>query len=192
MAKAFCIFERCPFGRRNKVRWKYSIIDSCFLRSQAISAFVTHSRLSLSFHTQNYMEAESSQQAASITQSPSSSTLAAKPNSHTRSKSWLLWWNTEEWWSCWIGLIFFGCVTAAVNHHIPQPEFLTWSHNPFMTFASPGNYGLLVIFVAMGLLLWLCMASIRANGWRRYPLGYLVVFLVALVSKMLASNGNRK
>ncbi|KAI9322681.1 hypothetical protein BX666DRAFT_2017199 [Dichotomocladium elegans] len=40
----------------------------------------------------------------------------------------------------------------------------------------------------MGLLLWLCMASVRAVGWQLYPIGYLVVFFVSLVSKMLASN----
>ncbi|KAI9251752.1 hypothetical protein BDA99DRAFT_444255 [Phascolomyces articulosus] len=40
----------------------------------------------------------------------------------------------------------------------------------------------------MGILLWLCMASVQAPNWRRYPIGYVIVFFVALVSKMLASN----
>lgn len=77
-----------------------------------------------------------------------------------------------------------------MNHGVPQPQFLQWTHNPFDTFATVGNYGLIVLFFAMGGLLWLCMAAVQANGWSRYPLGYVVVFLVALISKMLASNGN--
>ncbi|KAI8148241.1 hypothetical protein BJV82DRAFT_506623 [Fennellomyces sp. T-0311] len=40
----------------------------------------------------------------------------------------------------------------------------------------------------MGLLLWLTMAAVRAPNWQRYPLGYTIVFFVALISKMLASN----
>ncbi|CAO3668627.1 hypothetical protein G6F70_007617 [Rhizopus microsporus] len=103
-------------------------------------------------------------------------------------KSWLLWWNSEEWWPCWIGLIFFGCITSAVKHNIPSPKFLPWEKNPFLTFATPGNYGLLVICVMMGVLLWLSMAATRARNWKKFPLGYSVVFIIALISKMLASN----
>jgi hypothetical protein len=104
-------------------------------------------------------------------------------------RSWLMWWNSEEWWSCWIGLIFFGCITSAVQHGIPSPEFLPWENNPFHTFGATGNYGLIVIFFAMGLLLWLTMAAIKAPNWRKFPMGYLCVFTIALISKMLASNG---
>lgn len=108
----------------------------------------------------------------------------------TKYKSWLMWWNSEEWWSSWIGLIFFGCITSAVKHDIPSPEFLPWENNPFHTFGATGNYGLIVIFFAMGLMLWLSMAAIKAPNWRKFPMGYLCVFTIALISKMLASNGN--
>ncbi|KAI7848325.1 hypothetical protein BDC45DRAFT_547266 [Circinella umbellata] len=40
----------------------------------------------------------------------------------------------------------------------------------------------------MGLLLWLAMAAVRAPNWKQYPFGYVIVFFVALISKMLASN----
>jgi hypothetical protein len=55
-------------------------------------------------------------------------------------KSWLLWWNSEEWWSCWIGMIFFGCIASAVKDNIPSPQFLHWEKNPFSTFAAVGHY----------------------------------------------------
>lgn len=104
-------------------------------------------------------------------------------------KSWLFWWNSDEWWSCWIGLIFFGCIAPAVKQGIPSPEFLRWSRNPFSTFATQGNYALPVICVAMGLLLWLSMAATKTVNWKMFPYGYSIVFLIALISKMLASNG---
>lgn len=104
-------------------------------------------------------------------------------------KSWLLWWNSEEWWSCWIGLVFFGCIVGAVNHGIPPPAFLLWTTNPFSTFASPANYSLIVIFFAMGLLLWLALGMTGVAHWKRFPMGYVVVFSVALISKILANNG---
>ncbi|KAI9281100.1 hypothetical protein BY458DRAFT_499578 [Sporodiniella umbellata] len=105
-----------------------------------------------------------------------------------RKWQWLLWWNSEEWWSCWIGLVFFGCISSAVKHGIPSPQFLHWDRNPFMTFATPGNYGLLVIGVMMGAFLWLSMAATSTTNWKKFPLGYSVVFLVALISKILANN----
>ncbi|KAI9020880.1 hypothetical protein CLU79DRAFT_703557 [Phycomyces nitens] len=40
----------------------------------------------------------------------------------------------------------------------------------------------------MGLIIWLAMASVNTKSWRLYPIGYLVVFFISLVSKMLASN----
>lgn len=115
-------------------------------------------------------------------------TTVKKRGTSNNVKSWLMWWNSEEWWSCWIGLIFFGCITAAVKQGIPTPEFLVWEKNPFSTFYVIGNLGLLVICVMMGLLLWLALASTNAPNWKRYPIGFTCVFYIALISKMLASN----
>ncbi|CEP07338.1 hypothetical protein [Parasitella parasitica] len=106
----------------------------------------------------------------------------------TFKSSWLLWWNSEEWWSCWIGLIFFGSIASAVKHNIPQPQFLPWEHNPFHTFDTAGNFGLFVIFAVMGMLLWIAMAATGAPHWKRFPVGFVCVFMIALISKMLASN----
>lgn len=124
------------------------------------------------------------------------STLPSEDNSKAKAKfsipfrtSWLMWWNSEEWWSCWIGLIFFGCIASAVKHNIPQPEFLPWETNPFHTFGTTGNFGLFVIFAVMGILLWIAMAATRAPNYKRFPIGFVCVFMIALVSKMLASNG---
>ncbi|KAI8328496.1 hypothetical protein BC941DRAFT_363739 [Chlamydoabsidia padenii] len=57
-----------------------------------------------------------------------------------------------------------------------------------MTFANVGNYALIVLFFVMGGLVWLAMALYRPSHWQLFPLGYTVVFFVALISNMLASN----
>ncbi|KAG1468337.1 hypothetical protein G6F56_003886 [Rhizopus delemar] len=124
----------------------------------------------------------------SINESIKESTKESESLGTGKKKSWLLWWNSEEWWSCWIGLVFFGCITSAVKHDIPSPKFLYWEKNPFSTFATPGNYGLLVISVMMGALLWLSMASTGTKNWKKFPLGYWTIFFVALISKILANN----
>jgi hypothetical protein len=144
------------------------------------------------FGTVNSLDSSSS----TIIISSTSSKLTTRPpppeNFIQKHKSWLLWWNLEEWWACWIGFVFFGIVCGCVNHNISQPEFLPWRTNPFDTFATPGNYGLLVLFPVMGLLVWLGLASIQAPNWSRFPIGYILVFFIALISKILASNGKYK
>ncbi|ORZ12287.1 hypothetical protein BCR42DRAFT_331753 [Absidia repens] len=90
--------------------------------------------------------------------------------------------------ACWIGFILFGGVTAAVLRGIPSPVFEPWDKNPFLTFANPGNYGLIVLFFVMGGLLWLAMALYQPTHWQVFPIGYVAVFFVALISNMLASN----
>lgn len=113
-----------------------------------------------------------------------------QPSFFKRWRPWLLWWNTEEWMACWIGFVLFGGVTGAVLHGIPSPVFEPWHDNPFMTFANKGNYGLIVLFFVMGGLLWLSMALYQPTHWQVFPVGYVVVFFVAMISNMLASNGN--
>lgn len=146
-------------------------------------------------HTNDNQHVDSSAASAvSEVTNPTSATPSV--DIKTRSKlsipfksSWLMWWNSEEWWSCWIGLIFFGCIASAVKHNIPQPEFLPWEKNPFHTFSTTGNFGLFVIFAVMSILLWIAMAATKAPNYKRFPIGFVCVFMIALISKMLASNG---
>ncbi|RUS20886.1 hypothetical protein BC937DRAFT_94141 [Endogone sp. FLAS-F59071] len=115
---------------------------------------------------------------------PSAAPLPYSPPS----QPWYMWWNSDDWWSCWIGLLIFGAVALMVPRGIIQPSFLPWTWNPFDAFANSANWGLLVLFPAMGALVWLACAATLMNGWRLYPLGYLVIFSIAFVSKWLAAN----
>ncbi|KAF9196807.1 hypothetical protein BGZ50_007052 [Haplosporangium sp. Z 11] len=105
---------------------------------------------------------------------------------------WLMGWNHEDWWPCWIGLFLFGMVSIAVRYDVPAAHFQLWASNPFDSLHGNGNYGLLVLFPLQGLLVWLAMWAVKAKAWKDFPKGYLVVYVFSFLSKWLAAQENIK
>ncbi|KAF9962043.1 hypothetical protein BGZ70_008140 [Mortierella alpina] len=105
---------------------------------------------------------------------------------------WLMGWNHEDWWPCWIGLFLFAMVSIAVRHGIPAAHFEVWPANPFDSLHASSNYGLLVLFPLQGFLVWLAMWAIKAKGWRDFYKGYLVIYVLSFLSKWLAAQKNIK
>ncbi|KAF9930272.1 hypothetical protein FBU30_000692 [Linnemannia zychae] len=115
-----------------------------------------------------------------------------KPQTFLQKHSWLLFWNSEDWWPCWIGLFLFGMVAIAVRYNIPEAHFKIWSSNPFDSLHGAGNYDLLVLFPLQGLLVWLALWSIGSKAWKQFPLGYVVVYVLSFLSKWLAAQKSIK
>ncbi|KAG0321814.1 hypothetical protein BGZ97_010245 [Linnemannia gamsii] len=105
---------------------------------------------------------------------------------------WLMGWNSEDWWPCWIGLFLFALVAIAVRYDVPEAHFKPWSSNPFDSLHGQGNLGLLVLFPLQGLLVWLALWAIGAKAWRQFPQGYLVVYILSFLSKWLAAQESIK
>ncbi|KAG0283457.1 hypothetical protein BGZ96_012187 [Linnemannia gamsii] len=105
---------------------------------------------------------------------------------------WLMGWNSEDWWPCWIGLFLFALVSIAVRYDIPEAHFKLWSSNPFDSLHGQGNFGLLVLFPLQGLLVWLALWAIGAKAWKQFPQGYLVVYVLSFLSKWLAAQESIK
>ncbi|KAF9434878.1 hypothetical protein BGZ76_007260 [Entomortierella beljakovae] len=105
---------------------------------------------------------------------------------------WLVGWNHEDWWPCWIGLFLLGLVSVAVHNNIPAAHFAPWSANPFDSLKGLNNLGLLVLFPLQGLLVWLALWSVGAKNWNLFYKGFLVIYLLAFLSKLLASQRNIK
>lgn len=128
-----------------------------------------------------------------------SSTQSSKKDSHEKQADtfltrhpWLMGWNSEDWWPCWIGLFLFAMVAIAVRYDIPEAHFKIWSSNPFDSLHGTGNLDLLVLFPLQGLLVWLALWAIGAKAWKQFPQGYLVVYVLSFLSKWLAAQKSIK
>ncbi|KAF9933825.1 hypothetical protein BGZ65_003996, partial [Modicella reniformis] len=117
---------------------------------------------------------------------------ASEPQILFRQHPWLMGWNHEDWWPCWIGLFLFAMVAIAVHHGIPAAHFEIWSSNPFDSLRGNKNLELLVLFPLQGLLVWLALWAIKAKGWKDFWKGYLVVYTFSFLSKWLASQQSIK
>ncbi|KAF9916683.1 hypothetical protein BX616_003139 [Lobosporangium transversale] len=106
--------------------------------------------------------------------------------------SWLMGWNHEDWWPCWIGLFLFGMVAIAVHKGLEPAHFALWSSNPFDSLHGKENYELLVLFPLQGMLVWLALWAIKAKAFRDFWKGYLVVYSLSFLSKWLAAQKNIK
>ncbi|KAG0001776.1 hypothetical protein BGZ79_004163 [Entomortierella chlamydospora] len=124
----------------------------------------------------------------SDSQSPPKSRLHAFVRKHP----WLVGWNHEDWWPCWIGLFLFGLVSVAVHNNIPAAKFAPWTVNPFDSLHGTNNLDLLVLFPLQGLLIWLALWALQAKNWNQFYKGFLVIYSLSFLSKMLASQRNIK
>ncbi|KAG0004231.1 hypothetical protein BGZ79_009897 [Entomortierella chlamydospora] len=115
-----------------------------------------------------------------------------QPQTFLSRHPWLMGWNTEDWWPCWIGIFLFGMVAIAVNKGLAPASFALWSSNPFDSLHGTPNFGLLVLFPLQGLLVWLAMWSIKAKAWSEFWKGYLVVYVLSFLSKWLAAQKSIK
>ncbi|KAF9153913.1 hypothetical protein BG015_002339, partial [Linnemannia schmuckeri] len=105
---------------------------------------------------------------------------------------WLVGWNHEDWWPCWIGLFLFALVSTAVRFNIPAAHFYPWTSNPFDAFKSIGNLDLLILLPLQGLLVFLALWAVDAKDWNQFYKGFLVIESLSLLSKWLASQKNVK
>lgn len=114
------------------------------------------------------------------------------PSTFTARYPWLMGWNSEDWWPCWIGLFLFALVAIAVSQDVPEATFHLWTSNPFDSLKGKENFDLLVLFPLMGLLVWLALWAIGAKAWEKFPYGYLVVYVLSFLSKWLAAQSSIK
>ncbi|KAF9428871.1 hypothetical protein BGZ94_000703 [Podila epigama] len=119
-------------------------------------------------------------------------TLADSLHIFTQAHPWLMGWNHEDWWPCWIGLFLFTLVSLSVHHGIHAAHFAPWTSNPFESLAGRHNLSLLVLAPLQGLLVFLALWSVNANHWRLFFKGFLVIYSLAFLGKWLAAQRNIK
>ncbi|KAG0363964.1 hypothetical protein BGZ54_007922 [Gamsiella multidivaricata] len=109
-----------------------------------------------------------------------------------RQYPWLMGWNHEDWWPCWIGLFLFALIAVAVHHNIPSAHFEPWTANPFDSLHGTNNLDLLVLFPLQGLLVWLALWAVQAKNWSKFYRGFFVIYSLSFLSKWLAAQRNVK
>ncbi|KAG0263149.1 hypothetical protein DFQ27_001893 [Actinomortierella ambigua] len=119
---------------------------------------------------------------------PSKSRLGAFLSRHP----WLMGWNHEDWWPCWIGLFLFMLVAISVHYGVEEAKFEPWTTNPFDSLKGKGNLALLVLFPLQGMLVWLALFCVKAKAWPHFWKGYLVVYAFSFLSKWLAAQQSIK
>ncbi|KAG0039963.1 hypothetical protein BGZ82_005934 [Podila clonocystis] len=115
-----------------------------------------------------------------------------RPQTWTQAHPWLMSWNHEDWWPCWIGLFLFTLVSISVHHGIPAAHFVPWSANPFESLSGKNNLALLILAPLQGLLVFLALWSVNASHWRQFYKGFLVIYSLAFLGKWLAAQKSIK
>lgn len=118
--------------------------------------------------------------------------VSYKLQTWTQAHPWLMGWNHEDWWPCWIGLFLFTLVSISVHYGIPAAHFAPWSANPFESLAGKSNLALLVLAPLQGLLVFLALWSVNTSHWRQFHKGFLVIYSLAFLGKWLAAQKNIK
>jgi uncharacterized integral membrane protein (TIGR00698 family) len=92
-------------------------------------------------------------------------------------------WKSEDYWAIWFALaLFIGIVCGAIW---TVPKVGGWTANPFDAF--PGNLALSIALLGIGLGALMAVGLKFMEGdWKKFFGGYLVVFLLAVLSYTIA------
>jgi uncharacterized integral membrane protein (TIGR00698 family) len=93
-------------------------------------------------------------------------------------------WKAEDYWAIWFALLLFaGIIMGAVSM---VPKVGKWSASPLDAF--PGDLGLSIALLGLGLgVLMTIGLRVMQGDWKRFFGGYLLIFLLAVVSYTMAA-----
>lgn len=97
-------------------------------------------------------------------------------------------WRSEDYWAIWFSVLIFGGILAGPIAKIPKLG--KWVANPLESLS--GQYlGLVVLGLGLGALFTLGVAVMKAD-WKRFLGGYAIVFLVSVLSFVIAGQTSVK
>ncbi len=107
-------------------------------------------------------------------------------------------WKDEDWWAVWLGFIIFG---LSLLRWIPKiPKVGKWTDDPFGAFmiikegVATGNIiiPLLLLMLALAVLTLIAISAMRTEKPAKYFLGFIGVFILAIVAYWFANQANLK
>ncbi|MFW6181459.1 MAG: YeiH family protein [Spirochaetota bacterium] len=98
----------------------------------------------------------------------------------------------EDWWACWIGfIILILCGVGFIGEFYKVPKLGRWATNPADAFTAANLKGFALMFIGL-VVLFMAALKIMGEKVRTYVWGFLVVFLIALVSMFIANQKTLK
>ena len=119
------------------------------------------------------------------------------------------WWNNGDWWSVWIGWVFFllFCLleigfnspmaiieveteetsVSSRGFYFKMPSLSSWQFNPLAAFDSNDLF-LPLLGILMCLAMWFSLFCLSTPGWKYFPVGFSLVFFLTILAKLLATN----
>jgi len=101
--------------------------------------------------------------------------------------SWSDLYTKEDWWTIWFAavLIIIVSVFKAAEAAFKVPKIGKWVSNPIDAFPAELLFPLVLLFVGIGFLTLIGVAVMKQDP-KRYIAGYIVVFLLAALSYLVA------
>src|SRR3990167_5763637 len=103
-------------------------------------------------------------------------------------KQVLMFWNTEEWWPCWIGLVAFAVCAVCSFFNLLAPAFIVWINNPLDSLNRTIYIGVPSVFLFMLVSMSIFLFATGEGGQAKFfPLGFLLIFSICIISKWVAA-----
>ncbi len=104
-------------------------------------------------------------------------------------QSWSDLWLHEDYWAIWFGAILILVVAVGLVEAVPKIG--KWTGNPLDAFSGGVVLSVAALMVGLGLLTWIGMILMKLE-WKVYLGGFLVIFLLSILSYVLASQATMK
>ena len=114
---------------------------------------------------------------------------AETPKTPTRPGSWRELYTSEDWWAIWFAALLLIVISLGLISSVPR--IATWTSNPLGSL--PGD-----LLLDLGIMMLGLGASttfgikIMTGKWQHYSLGFVVIFVLACLAYLLASQTTMK
>ena len=102
---------------------------------------------------------------------------------------WAELYKSEDWWAIWFAASILLWIGLGITDTVPKIG--KWTSNPFDAFPNEVVFPLIMLGLGLGVLTTVGTVAMKREG-RKYLVGFLVVFIIACLSFVLASQTTMK